>query len=63
MTSCDCSGFDQKLGSDVFFSISASWERSLAASKIAPQLAGLVFHGDVFAFEFFDHKEAISSKR
>jgi hypothetical protein len=27
----------------------------LGASKIAPQLVRLLFDGNVFAFEFFDH--------
>ena len=55
VTCCDSVGFDQKLGSEVFFSISANCSRTLGGSKILPQVSDLPFDGAVFAFQFFDH--------
>src|SRR5437773_12398818 len=55
ITFCDSWGFDQRLGSDAFFSTSASWERSRSASKILPEVAHLLLQRGVFLFQFFDH--------
>src|ERR1700682_4180354 len=56
MSCCDFAGSDQRLGSAAMvFSISASWERREAASKIAPQVMDLAAYSGVFAFEFFYH--------
>src|SRR5690348_2896646 len=52
---CESSWFDQKLGSEAFFSTSASCSRSRGASKILPQIVGLRADARVFAFEFFNH--------
>src|SRR5437588_389955 len=56
MTCCDCPGLDQRLGSEIVFSTSLSFWRRVGASKILLELAKLIFHGSVFAFEFFNHK-------
>ena len=58
ITCCDCSWFDQKLGSLAFFSTSASCSRSRGALKILPQIVDLVAHDGVFAFEILKHEFA-----
>src|SRR5579863_214813 len=55
MTCCDFWGFDQRLGSEACFSISANRGRRLPASKILPKFANFVFQGRIFFFKLFDH--------
>src|SRR5579864_9475426 len=56
MSCCERVWSDHTLGSAILVSISASWLRSEAASKIAPQVRNFVADGGVFAFQFFYHK-------
>src|SRR5437588_10273920 len=54
MTDCESSGFPQKLGSAIFFSVWASCWRLLGASKILPEIVDLLPQRGKFALKFFD---------
>src|SRR5579862_2846579 len=57
MTCCERCGFDHRLGSEACFSISASCGRILSASKILPEIVGLLAQLFVFLFELLIHEE------
>src|ERR1700751_796413 len=55
LAGCDRSGFDQRFGSEACFSISASWTRSLPASKVLLEGMNFSLERGVLLFEVFDH--------
>src|SRR6266446_5849546 len=56
MTCWDLWGFDHRFGSAACFSISASWGRSFAGSKILPQFVHFLAYFLVFLLEFLIHE-------
>src|SRR2546429_6690728 len=56
ITCCDLCGFDQRFGSAACFSISASWGRSFAGSKILPQFVHFLAYFFEFLLEFLIHE-------
>jgi hypothetical protein len=55
MTCWDFPGFDHRLGSAAFFSISVNCWRSLPASKILPEVVDFGLEARILLFEFVEH--------